>query len=140
MLKSVLKCIESIRILKNGLTFFKIPRANLGGGGRGGLAKLVKNHFFKPFPNQCKMFHNPDLHQFNEEVDHLLLVVVQLLLLHQSIHYLYITNYMDFPMGMEYSMGIPFKISIVYFMPHGKCQVDGGKSKPPHTTPEGHSL
>ena len=35
MLKSVLKCIESIRTLKNGLTFFKIPRANLEGGGRG---------------------------------------------------------------------------------------------------------
>ena len=52
MLKSVLKCIESIRILKNGLTFLKIPRANLGGGGRGGgLAKLVKSQLFEFFFN-----------------------------------------------------------------------------------------
>ena len=47
MLKSVLKCIESIRILKNGLKIFKIPRANLGGGGRGGPAKLVKSQLFE---------------------------------------------------------------------------------------------
>ena len=47
MLKSVLKCIEYIRITKNGLNFFNIPRANLGGGGRGGPAKLVKSQLFE---------------------------------------------------------------------------------------------
>ena len=48
MLKSVLKCIESIRIKKKmGLNFFKIPRANLGGGGRWDPAMLVKRQLFE---------------------------------------------------------------------------------------------
>ena len=44
MLKSVLKCIESIRI-KNGSKKFKIPSANLVGGGV--QAKLVKSQLKK---------------------------------------------------------------------------------------------
>ena len=35
-LKSILKCLVSIIIHKNGLTFFKITRANMHGGGGGG--------------------------------------------------------------------------------------------------------
>ena len=56
MLKFVLKCIESIRIKKNGSTNFKILSANLVGGG-GVRAKLVKNqlyfYFFKPSLSSC---------------------------------------------------------------------------------------
>ena len=43
MLKSVLKCIESIRI-KKWVNNFQMLRANLG---EGGLAKLVKSQLFK---------------------------------------------------------------------------------------------
>ena len=43
MLKSVLKCIESIRI-KKGLTIFKFWEPTWGMGE--GLAELVKSHFF----------------------------------------------------------------------------------------------
>ena len=41
MLKSVLKCIESIRIKDNGLTFLKNSESQLGEGGSP--AKLVKS-------------------------------------------------------------------------------------------------
>ena len=53
MLKSVLKCIESIRI-KKGSTTFKIPSANMVGGGGGSRPSWSKANFlnfFKPFPN-----------------------------------------------------------------------------------------
>ena len=34
-------------IIKNGLTMFNTPRANMGGGGGGIWAKLVKNQLFE---------------------------------------------------------------------------------------------
>ena len=46
MLKYVLKCIESIIILKKWVKYFQIPRAKLGGGVGGGLAELVKSQLF----------------------------------------------------------------------------------------------
>ena len=53
MLKSVLKCIESIRI-KKWVKKFQISRANLGGGR--GLAELVKAIFFTlPLIFYCEM-------------------------------------------------------------------------------------
>ena len=55
MLKSVLKYIEYIRI-KNGLIFFIIPKANLGGGGP---SKLVKS----------KLFFNPSLRKYSSFKD-----------------------------------------------------------------------
>ena len=49
MLKSDLKYIESIIIRKKGLTFFKIPRVNLGGGGGGYWPNWSKAKFLKTF-------------------------------------------------------------------------------------------
>ena len=48
ILNSILKCLVSIIIFKNGSTVFKIQRANLGGGG-GGLVQVGQNPTFQFF-------------------------------------------------------------------------------------------
>ena len=42
MLKSVLKCIESIRVKKNGLKNFQNSESQLGGRGAGGSGQVGK--------------------------------------------------------------------------------------------------
>ena len=61
MLKSVLKCIESIRILKKWVKKNQNLSANLVGGGGEEPAKLVKNNFliFLTLPlDKCIVYHH----------------------------------------------------------------------------------